>query len=55
VERGFAIHTAFSTTEISAPIFAAAATHAPIDHSFYIDEANEIVRIMRQMLEQKDK
>lgn len=44
VERGFAIHTAFSTTEISAPIFAAAATHAPIDHSFYIDEANDINR-----------
>lgn len=46
VERGFGIHTAFSTTEISAPIFAAAATHAPIDHSFYVDESEEMVVAM---------
>jgi len=46
VERGFAIHTVFSTTEISAPIFAAAATHAPIDHSFYVDEEEEMMVAM---------
>jgi len=38
VKRGFDIHTAFSTSALSAPIFAAAATRAQIDQSFYVDE-----------------
>jgi voltage-gated potassium channel len=36
VERGFGIHTAFSTSGIAAPAFAAAATRAHIDYSFYV-------------------
>ncbi|OQY17040.1 MAG: potassium transporter TrkA [Chloroflexi bacterium] len=38
VRRGFDIHTAFSTSALAAPIFAAAATQAQIDHSFYVDD-----------------
>ena len=38
VRRGFGIHTAFSTSALAAPVFAAAATRAQIDHSFYVDE-----------------
>jgi Trk K+ transport system NAD-binding subunit len=38
VKRGFNIHTAFSTSALAAPIFAAAATRAQIDHSFYVDD-----------------
>jgi len=38
VRRGFGIHTAFSTSALAAPIFAAAATQAQIDHSFYVDD-----------------
>lgn len=38
VRRGFGIHTAFSTSALAAPIFAAAATRAQIDHSFYVDD-----------------
>lgn len=38
VRRGFGIHTAFSTSALAAPIFAAAATRAQIDYSFYVDE-----------------
>lgn len=34
VERGFDIHTAFSTSALAAPAFAAAATHAPVDYAF---------------------
>ena len=37
VERGFGIHTAFSTSGLAAPAFAAAATTAHIDYSFYVD------------------
>lgn len=36
IERGFGIHTAFSTSGLAAPAFAAAATHAHIDYSFYV-------------------
>lgn len=39
VKRGFGIHTAFSTSSLAAPIFAAAATKAQIDYSFYVDDA----------------
>jgi len=38
VKRGFGIHTAFSTSGLTAPIFAAAATRAQIDYSFYVDD-----------------
>ncbi|MBN1979549.1 MAG: TrkA family potassium uptake protein [Anaerolineae bacterium] len=38
VHRGFGIHTAFSTSALAAPAFAAAATHAKIDQSFYLDD-----------------
>jgi Trk K+ transport system NAD-binding subunit len=37
VERGFGIHTAFSTSGLAAPAFAAAATQANIEYSFYVD------------------
>jgi voltage-gated potassium channel len=36
VEKGFDIHTAFSTTALAAPIFAAAAMRVNIKHSFYV-------------------
>jgi Trk K+ transport system NAD-binding subunit len=38
VQRGFGIHTAFSTSALAAPVFAAAATRAQIDYSFYVDD-----------------
>ena len=38
VEKGFGIHTAFSTAGLAAPAFAAAATRAHIDYSFYVDD-----------------
>ena len=38
VQRGFGIHTAFSTSELAAPIFAAAATRAQIEYSLYADD-----------------
>jgi len=38
VQHGFGIHTAFSTSALAAPVFAAAATRAQIDQSFYVDE-----------------
>jgi Trk K+ transport system NAD-binding subunit len=37
VRRGFGIHTAFSTSALAAPVFAAAATRAQIEQSFYLD------------------
>ena len=46
VQHGFGIHTAFSTTALAAPSFAAAATQAPIDHSFYVDEEDELMVAM---------
>jgi len=36
--RGFGIRTAFSTSALAAPVFAAAATRAQIDYSFYVDD-----------------
>ena len=36
VAKGFGIRTAFSTSGLSAPAFAAAATRAHIDYSFYV-------------------
>jgi Trk K+ transport system NAD-binding subunit len=38
VERGFGIHTAFSTARLAAPAFAAAATRAHIEYSFFVDD-----------------
>lgn len=38
IEKGFGIHTAFSTSALAAPIFAAAATRANVRHSFYVDD-----------------
>ena len=38
IERGFGIHTAFSASALAAPAFAAAATRAHIDYSFYVGE-----------------
>lgn len=38
VEKGFGIHTAFSTSALAAPIFAAAALHVNIKHSFYVGD-----------------
>ncbi len=38
VEKGFGIHTAFSTSALSAPIFAAAALRLNVKHSFYVGE-----------------
>lgn len=38
VERGFGIHTAFSMSGLAAPAFAAAATRAHIEYSFYVDD-----------------
>jgi len=37
VERGFGIHTAFSTSGLAAPAFAAAATRADIEYSFFVN------------------
>jgi Trk K+ transport system NAD-binding subunit len=39
VKHGFGIHTAFSTSALSAPAFAAAATHAPVDYAFSFGDA----------------
>ena len=38
VRRGFGIRTAFSTSALAAPAFAAAATRAAVEHSFYVDD-----------------
>lgn len=38
VEKGFGIHTAFSTSALAAPIFAAAAMRVNVKHSFYLGD-----------------
>ncbi|MBN1956085.1 MAG: NAD-binding protein [Anaerolineae bacterium] len=38
VRRGFGIQTAFSTSALAAPAFAAAATRARIEYSLYVDD-----------------
>jgi Trk K+ transport system NAD-binding subunit len=38
VERGFGIHTAFSTSALAAPIFAAAAMRVDVKHSFTVGD-----------------
>jgi voltage-gated potassium channel len=37
VEKGFGIHTAFSTSALAAPLFAAAAMRTGAQHAFYVD------------------
>jgi voltage-gated potassium channel len=41
VRAGFGIHTAFSIPELSAPVFAAAATRLPLDYAFSFGEEEE--------------
>jgi len=43
VRKGFDIKTAFSTSALAAPVFAAAATRARISHSFYVDEEEDLM------------
>jgi voltage-gated potassium channel len=38
IERGFGIHTAFSTSALAAPIFAAASMRFSVKHSFYVGD-----------------
>ena len=38
VEKGFGIHTAFSTSALAAPVFAAAAMRFQVKHSFYVGD-----------------
>lgn len=38
VEKGFGIHTAFSTSALAAPIFAAAAMRVDVKNSFYVGD-----------------
>jgi voltage-gated potassium channel len=38
VEKGFGIHTAFSTSALAAPLFAAAAMRIGSQHAFYVDD-----------------
>jgi voltage-gated potassium channel len=50
VRRGFGIRTAFSTSALAAPVFAAAATRARIDQSFYLDDV--LMNVARATIEQ---
>jgi Trk K+ transport system NAD-binding subunit len=38
IEKGFGIHTAFSSSALAAPLFAAAAMRLDIKHSFYVGD-----------------
>jgi voltage-gated potassium channel len=49
VRRGFGIRTAFSTSALAAPVFAAAATRARIDQSFYLDDV--LMNVARATIE----
>jgi len=47
VQKGFGIHTAFSASALTAPIFAAAAMGLDIKHSFYVgDELMNVSELM---------
>ncbi|MFN2186920.1 MAG: phosphate acyltransferase, partial [Anaerolineae bacterium] len=50
VRRGFGIRTAFSTSALAAPAFAAAATRAKIDQSFYLDDV--LMNVARAMIQE---
>ncbi len=50
VRNGFGIHTAFSTSALAAPVFAAAATRAQIDHSLYVDDV--LMNVARTTVQQ---
>jgi len=39
VEKGFGIHTAYSTSALAAPIFASAAMKMDVKHSFYVEDS----------------
>jgi voltage-gated potassium channel len=39
IEKGFGIHTAFSTSALAAPSFAAAAMRFNVEHSFYVGDS----------------
>jgi voltage-gated potassium channel len=49
VRHGFGIRTAFSTSALAAPVFAAAATRARIDQSFYLDDV--LMNVARATIE----
>ncbi len=64
VERGFGIHTVFSMSGLAAPAFAAAATRAHIEYSFYVDDqllhvaqvtVDPDSRLVGQMVEQVER
>ncbi|MFL7794115.1 MAG: TrkA family potassium uptake protein [Anaerolineae bacterium] len=50
VRHGFGIRTAFSTSALAAPAFAAAATRAKIDQSFYLDDV--LMNVARAMIQE---
>ncbi len=43
VEKGFGIHTAFSTSALAAPVFASAAMKLDVKHSFYVGETLMVI------------
>lgn len=49
IERGFGIHTAFSTSALAAPVFAAASMRVNIKSSFYIGD--NLVNISEMLIE----
>ena len=49
VEKGFGIHTAFSSSALTAPIFAAAAMRLNIKHSFYVGD--ELMNVSELVVE----
>ena len=49
VERGFGIHTVFSTSALAAPIFALAAMRVNVKHSFYVGD--ELLNLSEGVLE----
>ena len=46
VEKGFGIHTAFSTSALAAPIFASAAMLVDVKHSFYVGDTLLVISEM---------
>lgn len=53
VEKGFGIHTAFSTSALSAPVFAAAAMRLDVKHSFYV--GNTLLNVSEVTIEPSSK
>lgn len=50
IEKGFGIHTAFSTSALAAPIFASAAMKMDVKYSFYVE--NELLMISEVVIAQ---